>query len=215
MKLVMVGSLVLSCVFLEAAAWAQQFPTSDPSFSKQDPSLASTGPEGFGSPGQMVITGDFRLDLGYVSKTLNNLSVSGPDITIAPSLLFFLARNLAVGGLINFHHEAEGDSSTTEFALGPLAGYNIWISPRASIFPLVGIEYIRGKLSQQTSGGRETITLQRFALLLKAPVLFHPFPHLFVGFGPILLLDFTSKLNDADYAKTRSFGLTLDLGFYL
>jgi hypothetical protein len=215
MKLATVGTLMLFSSLLAAPALAQQWPTTDPGFTKPDPSLASGGAESFGAPGQMVISGDFDIDLQYVSRTLNNLSESGPSITISPSLLFFLAPNLALGGIVGFQHESRGDVSASAFTVGPLAGYNIWISPRASIFPMLGLQYSWRKQSIEIAGGRDSDSYQRFSLLLKAPVLFHPFPHVFVGFGPVIVIDFTSKVDDQDYAKTRSFGLTLDLGFYL
>jgi hypothetical protein len=210
-----VGCVVVLSAFLAGPAWAQNWPTSDPGFTRPEPSLATGGADTFGAPGQMLISGDFDIDLQYVSQTLNNLSLSGPNITIAPSLMFFLATNVAVGGVAGFHHASAGDLASSEFNLGPIAGYNIWITPRASIFPMLSLQYFWGKVGRQTSGGRDVNSSQRFAMVLKGPVLFHPFAHVFLGFGPIIVLDFMSKLDDADYAKTRSFGLTLDLGFYL
>jgi hypothetical protein len=214
MKLRSLGGLVLSSVFLAASARAQQFPTSDPSFTKPDQSLMSA-PEGFGAPGQMAITSEFDIDLRYASETLSGLSTSGPDITISPSLMFFLAPQLAVGALLGFHHRGEENLTLTSFIFGPTASYNFWITPRASIFPTVGLTYTWGKTSVRTAGGRDTDAWYDLGLLLKAPVLFHPFPHVFVGFGPVIVVDFAAKAEGRAPTKTRSFGLTMDLGFWL
>jgi hypothetical protein len=214
MKLATLGALVLSSAFVSASAGAQQWPTSDPGFSKPDESLAS-GVEGFGAPGQMLITSEFDIDLRYVSESLSGLSQSGPDITISPALMFFLAPQLAVGGILGFHHEAKENNTLTSFIFGPTIAYNIAISPRASIFPMVGLVYTWFKTEQDLPSGRRTNSGYDLGLLLKAPVLFHPFPHVFVGFGPIIIIDFVSKADMGAATKTRSFGLTLDLGFWL
>ena len=217
MKLATLGALVLSSAVLPqlaAPAAAQQWPTADPSFSKPDESLM-TPAVAFGTPGQMAITSDFDIDLGYVSETLNGLSQSGPNITISPALMFFLAPQLAVGGLLSFHHEAQEDNSLSQFVFGPTVSYNFPISERASIFPTVGLTYTWSKGSVGSAGGRMTNTGSDFGLLLKAPVLFHPFAHVFVGFGPVIIVDFSSKAEVGAATKTRAFGLSMDLGFWL
>jgi hypothetical protein len=213
MKLATLGALVLSSAFVAASARAQQWPTTDPGFTRPDESLA-TGIEGFGTPGQMLITSEFDLDLRYVSESLSGLSQSGPEITISPALMFFLAPQLAVGGILGFHHESREKDSNTVF-VGPTIAYNIPISPRASIFPMVGLAYTWFKTSQDLAGGRRSNSGYDLGLLIKGPVLFHPFPHVFVGFGPIIVIDFVSKVDMGAATKTRSFGLTLDLGFWL
>jgi hypothetical protein len=216
MKLASLGPLVLSSALLLLAAPArgQQIPTADPSFSKPDDNL-NTPVLAFGTPGQMAITSEFDIDLGYVSETLNGLSQSGPNITISPALMFFLAPQLAVGGLLRFHHEAREGDSLSSFVFGPTASYNLPISDRASIFPTLGLTYTWRKVSVGSTGGRMTTTGSDFGLLVKAPVLFHPFPHVFVGFGPVIVVDFSSKADAGAATKTRSFGLTMDLGFWL
>ncbi len=217
MKLAAAVALVLSSAVLPVfvgPARAQQWPTSDPSFSKTDESLASPAVV-FGSPGQIAITSEFDIDLRYVSESLSGLSESGPDITISPSIMFFIANQLAVGGLLGFHHEGREDDTYSSFIFGPIASYNFPISDRASIFPTFGLTYTWEKTSVASGGGRMTNSGAQFGMLIKAPVLFHPFPHVFVGFGPVIIVDFTSSAEVGPPTKTRSFGLTMDLGFWL
>jgi hypothetical protein len=63
-------------------------------------------------------------------------------------------------------------------------------------------------------GGRVSGSGHDISLLMRAPVLFHAFPHVFVGATPFMEIDLTSKFEDMDVAKTRTFGVTLDLGFW-
>jgi hypothetical protein len=216
MKLGPFAALALSSAFLTTAApaVAQQWPTTDPAFNRPDGSLV-TPPEAFGMPGQMAISSDFDIDLRYVSETGNGPNLSGPDITVAPSVMFFLAPRLAAGGILAFTHKGEGDLATTRFTFGPIAAYNLPISERASLFPAVGITYFLEKSSRQTGGGRMSNSRSDISLLIKAPILFHPFRHVFVGFGPIVIVDFVAKTDVGTPTRTRSFGLTLDLGFWL
>jgi hypothetical protein len=197
-----------------APAHAQRWPTTDPGFNKQDESLANPV-LGFGTPGQIVITSDFDLDLRYVSETLGGFSQSGPQITVSPAIMFFLAPRLAVGALMSFQHESRENDSASTFVFGPGVAYNIPISARASIFPTLGLTYTWWKTSTGTAGGRTTRSGTELGLLLKSPVLFHPFTHVFVGFGPIIVVDLTSSAEGSTPSKTRSFGLTMDLGLWL
>ena len=161
----------------------------------------------------MVISSEFDIDLRYVSESAGGRSESGPDITISPSVMFFLAPQLAVGGLLGFHHESAEEVSLSRFTFGPTVAYNIPVSERASVFPTVGILYGWAKSSSRTQGGRVSNSGYDIGLLLKAPFLFHPFPHVFVGFGPVIVLDFASKVDVGTATKTRS--IRPDPGFRL
>ena len=55
-------------------AWAQQFPTNDPSYAAPEPSLAP--PEGFGSAGTVAITSDFDIDLRSITQSFRGNSNS-------------------------------------------------------------------------------------------------------------------------------------------
>lgn len=217
-RVVLALGSALALLALAAPASAQQFPTSDPSYAVPEPSLAP--PEGFGSAGTIAITSDFDIDLRHITQSLRGNSTSELQIQVSPSLLMFLARNFAVGGILSYQFDradgsgTEGEVSLTTLEIGPLAAYNINVSPRASILPTVGLLYRYGKISQETMGGRVSGSGHDISLLMRAPVLFHAFPHVFVGATPFMEIDLTSKFEDMDVAKTRTFGVTLDLGFW-
>jgi hypothetical protein len=202
-------------LLLAAPAFAQQWPAADPSYGATDPTMAA-GPEMFGAAGQMVISSEFDFDFRYISLSLNDNTDSYKELVISPDLMFFLAPNLAVGGLLSFDYvSAPNDASTTGLGLGPLLAYNFWISPKASLFPTVGVLYTHVSSEQRTVTGKESHSGYDVSLLLRVPVLYHPFQHVFVGVTPFTEIDLVSKQDDADAAKTNTFGLTFDIGFWL
>ena len=204
----------LALLALATPASAQQFPTSDPAYGVPEPSLAA--PEAFGAAGTVAVTSDFDLDLRRITHSFMGDSVSQTQIHITPSVLIFMANNLAVGGLMAYQYDSfeEGDYSLNKFAVGPLLAYNIGVSPRASLLPTVGLLYQYGKESETVGGGRQSRTGYDFSLLLRVPVLFHAFQHVFVGATPFTEFDLVSKSEGQDVAKTRTFGVTLDLGVW-
>lgn len=209
-----VGLGLVSSILLSAPAWAQQWPTQDPAYSAPDPSLAA--PEAFGAAGTIAITSDFDIDLRRITESFRGNSESATQIHVTPSLLMFLAPNFAVGGMLNFQHDSfeQPDASLTKLGVGPLAAYNVNISPRASLLPTVGLLYTWAKASATNMGGRQSATGYEISMILRAPVLLHPFPHVFVGATPFVEFDLVSKAEDMDVAKTRTFGVTLDLGLW-
>lgn len=208
------GATVLALVLAAGPAHAQQWPTDDPSYGVPDPSL-KLRPEGFGSPGTMVITGDFDLDFRHITDSFMGRSASATVVTVTPSVLVFMAQNFAVGGLLSLQYLSADPVSETNLSIGPLVAYNIPVGARTSIFPALGVTYTWGNRTRSIEGGSEDLSGYDISLLIKAPVLFHPFEHVFVGFGPFIELDLVAKQEGADTSKTRTLGLTLDLGFWL
>ena len=204
----------LALLALATPASAQQWPTNDPSYAAPEPSLAA--PEVFGAAGTIAITSDFDLDLRRITQTFNGNSVSATQIHVTPQALIFLAKNLGVGGILAYQYDSfeVGDYSLSKFAIGPVLAYNINVSPRGSLLPTVGLLYGRGTESETVGGGRQSTTGYDFTLLLRIPVLFHAFDHVFVGATPFTELDLVSKAEGEDTAKTRTFGVTLDLGIW-
>src|SRR4051794_12063236 len=83
------------------------------------------GGNGFGAPGQIAITGEFE---GHLHN--------GWEIRLHPSLDYFIANNISVGGLLGISY-ASGNPSRTVFDFGARAGYNINIVDRLSFWPRV------------------------------------------------------------------------------
>jgi hypothetical protein len=204
----------LALLALAPPASAQQWPTNDPSYAAPEPGMAA--PETFGSAGTVAITSDFDLDLRHITDSFRGNSTSATQIHITPTALIFLARNLAVGGILAYQYDSVevGDYSLNKFAIGPLLAYNIGISPRASLLPTVGLLYGWAKESETIGGGRQSRSGYEVSMLVRIPVLFHAFEHVFVGATPFTEFDLVSKQEDTDVAKTRTLGVTLDLGLW-
>ena len=203
----------LALLAMNTSAHAQQWPTADPSYSAPAPGMVA--PDAFGAAGTMAITADFDLDLRHVSQSFMGQSDSGTQVTISPELLVFMAPNFAIGGLLGLQHTSAENFKETGLSLGPLAAYNIPIGPQSSVFPVVGLLYTWGNQTVTTPGGKTDVSGYDISLLLKVPVLFHPFQHVFVGFGPFIELDLVAKQEGENTSKTRTMGLTLDFGLWL
>jgi hypothetical protein len=74
-----------------------------------------------------------------------DLYANGDDrqntLSFMPNALFFVADNIAVGGQLNFTRAWQGDVSSTQFGIGPTAGY--FLDVDSSIYPYgaVGLSY--------------------------------------------------------------------------
>jgi hypothetical protein len=215
----LVGTLVpsaLATVLVAAPispAQAQQWPTADPSYSAADPALA-TGPEGFGSPGQIVVSSDFDLNLIYSKPSGADDGAFG--LRLAPALMFFVARNVAVGGLLDFRYSEVNTESLTMVRVGPLVAYNLALGPRTSLMPTIGLTYQWSRFKQGVSGGQMTSSSSGTTLIGKVPLLFHPFTHVFVGLVPYIVYGISGEVEGVDVrAKERTYGVNLEFGFWL
>ena len=140
---------------------------------------------------------------------------SAKEFVLSPNALFFLAPNLAVGGALALDYASVEGGSVTGLGIGPLVAYNIPVSPRVSLFPTVGLLYTWVSAETTVQGGKSSVSGYDISLLIRAPVLFHAFQHVFVGVVPFFEADLAAKLEDQDTSKTRTFGATLDFGFWL
>jgi hypothetical protein len=157
---------------------------------------------GFGSPRQWAFSTDAGLS---ISRT----TVSGQDgaqtvLVIQPALDYFVIKNLSVGGAVGVTYTKAGEFNSTRFVIGPRVGYNFELSRLLSVWPKLGFSYAH---TSQDSGvpGRDNDSANSLALNLFAPVMVHPAPHFFAGFGPFLDAD----LSGDPRATTWGFKLTL------
>ena len=175
------------------------------------PAAAASG--GFGVVGQMTISDDLQLVAARHSESLGGQSMSKTTVSLNPAVDYFVAQNFSVGGqlLIGFESNDAGDITT--IGLTPRAGYNVPLSPVASLWPRAGIGYFHTSNSYSGTGIMGTsgyrVTLSAFV-----PVLFQPAPHFFIGGGPFLSTDLVSKFQQMDYTKVTDFGLQSTIGGY-
>ena len=208
--------LALSALAVVTArpASAQEFPTSDPSYAAPNPELGQVR-EGFGAPGVIAISSDFDLSFFHNTESLNDQDQSTTSLRLAPNLQFFVADNVGVGGLFVLEYASSDPVSSVGLALGPSVSYNIPVGERSSLYPTLVLTYGWSKTTVDQAGGSQSASSNAFTLLIKVPFLFHPFPHVFVGFGPLIQLDLSAKTEGQDAPKRTLLGLTLDIGFWL
>jgi len=118
---------------------------------------------------------------------------SGQDwqLHLQPSLDYFIASHISVGGMVSINAGGGGGS----WAVGPRAGYALPLGERVTFWPMVMIKANRANSHTSTE------------LWLKAPFLFHLVPHFFVGVGPY----YFAQMSGGDYSE---FGFQSIIGGY-
>ena len=165
------------------------------------PAWPRAGAETFGAPGQMLITGDFDIDLQYVSQTLNDLSLSGTDITdrpladVLPGAATWRVGRRASASTTRGRRRRRAASSTS----GRPPATTSAITPRMSHLPDAG--------PARTSGGKDQPADRRRPGHRLVPALCPgaqerrscstPSPTCSWASGPSSSLDFMSKVEDA------------------
>lgn len=156
---------------------------------------------GFGEEGQWAFSTEAAL--GIERTTFSDSDASSTTLTILPAADYFIIENLSVGGVVGLTYTKSGDSHVTTFRLGPRVGYNFEISRLLSVWPKLGLSFQH--VNPEGSGNNNNAV----AINLSAPVMVHPAPHFFVGFGPFV----DAALNGDNRATT--WGLRLLLGGWL
>lgn len=180
-------------------------------------SLTSTttpnGPaERFGARGQMAISSDSALTIS--NTTTDGVSGSVTTVILSPAIDFFLLQNFSVGGFVQLNYVSSGgDDHSMALGAGPRVGYNFTLSDLISIWPKAGlsIQDINTTVSvpSMTMPGTSVSTSSSdvgVAVNLFIPIMFHPAPHFFAGFGPFLDAGLSGD------TKATTFGGKLTLG---
>jgi hypothetical protein len=171
----------------------------------QDPSQDTGGgpARAFGSKGVIAISSDAALVIQHSSQRVTTIS-------IAPAADFFVIDNLSVGGELLFEYDKTGNDDATRFGIGPRVGYNLAFTDMLGIWPKIGFSFSHTSHSVTLTSGPTDTTVSTsgsaFTLNLFAPIMFHPVPHFFVGFGPFLDTDLSGD------QKVTTFGGKLTLG---
>lgn len=161
----------------------------------------------FGRESQLAISSDAALSIEHRSPG------DVTTITLAPAADYFVIDNLSVGGFIGFRYQTAGDTSSTQFSIGPRVGYNITLTDLVSVWPKLGLSFAHSSTTTEIGDDDTTVetTVDNDALALNlfVPIMFHPATHFFAGFGPFLDTDLSGD------DKVTSFGLKLTLGGWL
>jgi hypothetical protein len=206
---------------------------------------AKGGEKEFGNPGVISISGTVPIGRASVSATGGAFdigdgptgfsfeststkppgggsSVSGMSFSLAPTIDYFVAEGISVGGFVGFGYTKAGEDpntvKVTTIGIGPRVGYNLWLTPgQLSLWPNVWFGYFNASANV---GGNDAGSLNKMALGVNVPLLIHPASHFHFGVGPFFRMDVSSKVKDAagnsaDGDKTTAFGLMAEIGGWL
>lgn len=168
----------------------------------------------FGEKKQLAISSDAALSISNTS--LSGVDGSSTQITLAPAVDYFVIQNLSVGGALSFNYQTSGSGHSTTFGVGPRVGYNVPLSDLLSLWPKAGVSIAHSSVSTDVPAvppsvpaTTRSVSNTAVALNLFVPVMLHPAPHFFVGFGPFLDTDLSGD------NKATTFGGKLTLGGWL
>jgi hypothetical protein len=185
------GSLMLTA----GSAAAQGGPSSD---NQQD--------NGFGRASVLAFSSDSALTIQHSSQDVTT-------IQLAPSADYFIIDNLSLGGFISFDYSKSGAGDGSRIGVGPRVGYNIKLSDMLSIWPKAGFAFAHSSATVSAQAGgvevSETRSGNALAMNLFAPLMVHPAPHFFGGFGPFLDVDLSGD------DRVTMFGAKLTLGGWI
>jgi hypothetical protein len=212
------GALALTLAAASAAQAQDPPATTDPAPAPTTPAATTTAGGGFGQVGQMVVTGALQFQLSH-SSTSSVMGVGGGSsntVIITPSLDYFVAPNISVGGTLGIAHEAEGGSGTgsvTTIGIGARGGYHLAINDMLSLWPQLQLAYNHLSIDPGVPGS-SSLSGYTFDLSIFAPLLYHITQHLFFGIGPVFQTELISKVEGNDFPKQTDFGLASVLGGY-
>jgi hypothetical protein len=212
-----VAAILVPCTLVASAASAQQeddylyqaqFAPATQPVAPRPPDPPEPPSPRFGAKGEVVIAGD--TGLGISSTQYDGSDAASFSVGVAPDIDYFIATNLSVGLTFGVSYGngkgygADGslvDTKSTTVSGGPAIGYNIPLGEAFSLWPTVnvGFEWARQE-EQLVSGSSLSVAASPLGYPTTTrtgpyvggylPLLLHPKPHLFIGFGPSFFHDF-------------------------
>lgn len=211
-SVVLVSIAIAAACVTEHSAFAAPPPEAGPSVNGE--SLTKTtrnGPaEHFGGQGQLAISSEVGLLLS--STTISGGNGSTTNVLLAPAADYFLVRDLSVGAFVNWNYTSAGAGHASAFGIGARVGYDFDVSDLLSIWPKAGLSFIDNSSTTSFSTGTPgqsmstTVSSTNLALNLYVPIMFHPAPHFFVGFGPFLDTDLSGDARATTWGGKMTIG---------
>src|SRR5580698_8456845 len=194
------GSLLaLALLAAPRVAQAQDTPPPPPPPSSGGNGFApvATVASGFGGTGQWVFsmeTADAGSGRFFIHGSNGNAS-----ITLNPSVDYFIANNISVGGSVSFSYDSSGAGATT-IGVGARAGYNLNITGQVGFWPSLRL------FAEHVNANHTGSSDSSFGIF--APFLYHLTPHFFLGAGP----DFNLGLSGGSY---KEYGIDFIIGGWI
>lgn len=168
--------------------------------------------EDLGGEGQIAISSDLQLQFSSTSYKApeGEDPESSTTIILAPALDYFVTEGVSVGGQVAYMSFSQDETSTSGFGIGPRVGYALPVGEGMAFWPKVGIMY----MSTTTEVGDAEASGNKMSLEVFAPLAIQPAEHFFIGIGPALSMDLSSKVEDEDAVKETSIGVVTQVGGY-
>jgi hypothetical protein len=148
-------------------------------------------------------------------------TMNGPSstrIVIQPSVDYFIAPNVSVGGELGIDHlsvstpsppygygQATNNSTgATAISAEARVGYNVSLTETVSLWPRLGLGYVYTTTSFPYA---PDATGHSIPLSLSVPFLWHPGGHFFVGGGPAIVTQLSNEISGANGSKSTDYGL--------
>src|SRR5262249_55567927 len=155
----------------------------------------------FGEKGNLAIASDAGLTISNTSQTGRGGSTT--TIELRPAVDYFIVDNMSIGGFIGFDYTHVPTGHTTSFSIGPRFGYDIVFAPLFSVWPKIGLSFSHVNGATDTA---PSVTTNNLTFNLFVPLMLHPAPHFFLGFGPALDTDLTGSVNTTVIAGRLTIG---------
>lgn len=167
-----------------------------------------------GGAGQIAISSDLQLSFTSTSTKAAAEGAEDPDsttvITLRPALDYFVAESISIGGHLGYTSSSTGDLKSSSISIGPRVGYALPLGEGLAFWPKVGITYATLSFDNgQVDGSGNKMSLDVFA-----PVAIQPAEHFFIGIGPMVSMDLSSKVEGEDADKQTTIGLMTQVGGY-
>jgi hypothetical protein len=177
----------------------------------------------FGDRGEFVVTGSLFINFGHLGYS--NSDASSLSLSVQPSLDYFVAKNLLLGGAIYVAHAntvsgigVETNSNTvgaylhiggnvplaSSLSWRPVASIGVWNQHSELSAPTLGAGFTSGIAGQATpiypTGTKvnETVVVAE----IFGPFLIHPARHFFFGFGPDFYTDLSHSVGTTENQRT-------------
>jgi hypothetical protein len=155
--------------------------------------VRSTAPSPrFGDAGQFVFTNDLNLSVHWT--TYAGSASTALTTLIGGSAEYFFIDNFATGFNVGISGnsfkgiDATSDvpvtTSQSELSFGPILAANFAIGRVFSIFPRVSLGIAHETYDVASRGSDNSTAQEIVSVGLYVPLLVHPAPHVFIGFGP-------------------------------
>ncbi len=180
--------------------------------SATDKTSTNSPSQRFGVKGQYAFSSDAALTIQ--SSSTSDVPGSTTTISLHPAMDYFLAQNFSLGGFLGLDYTKAGEDHSTRLSIGPRVGYDFALSDLVSIWPKIGFAVASTSTTfvtqvSPTTSVSSTASATNVSINLFVPVMFHPVPHFFAGFGPFLDTDVSGD------KKTTLYGGKLTLGGWI